>query len=51
MKEKTSPVGRRMKAIVPYIIVTGRVDIGEFSVQYSPKSKDSQEGNRVDAYA
>lgn len=47
MKEKISPVGRKMEAIVPYIIELlerAGVDTREFSVQYSPESKDSQEG-------
>lgn len=47
MKEKTSPVGRKMKALVPHIIELLEregVDTREFSIQYTPESKDIQEG-------
>ena len=47
MKEKTSPVGREMKAIVPYInelLQREGVDVREFSVRYFPKTKESDEG-------
>lgn len=47
MKERMSPVGEKMKfvaASINEVLEQAGVDIREFSVQYFPKCKDSDEG-------
>jgi len=47
MKKTTTPVGKSMKGIAPYInelLERAGIDIREFRVEYSPKSKGSNEG-------